>query len=83
MLHKLRCACLTCVQLARRFQSKAAHPDECAFTRSQDGFHGAVGAFVLTCFDAKRRYDLVVRALWWIPQAALIGFAVKIAGWLF
>ena len=44
-----------------RFQSKGAHSDEYAFTRCQHGFRVAVGALVLTCFDAKRRYDLLVR----------------------
>ena len=32
------------------FQSNAAHRDECASTRSQHGFHPAVGDLVLTCF---------------------------------
>ena len=45
-----------------RFQSKGAHRDEYAFTRSQHAFHPAVGDLVLTCFTAKRRYNLLVRA---------------------
>ena len=60
-----------------RFQSKAAHRGEyVAFTRSHHGLRAAVGALLLTCFVAKRRHDLLVRARWRIPQAALIGLTV-------
>ena len=45
-----------------RFQSNAAHRDEYAFTRSHHGLRAAVGALLLTCFTAKRRYDLLVQA---------------------
>ena len=45
-----------------RFQSKAAHRDEYAFTRSHHGLRAAVGALLLTCFVAKRRHHLLVRA---------------------
>ena len=43
-----------------RFQWKAAQCYECAFTHGQHGFHSAVGA--------NRRYDLLVRGCWWVPQ---------------
>ena len=45
-----------------RFHSNAGQLNEFAFTRSQYGFHAAVGALVLTRFVAKRRYNLLVRA---------------------
>ena len=55
---------------------------ECAFTRSQYGFHEAIGALVFICFVAKCGHDLLFGARRWIPQLKLIGLAVKIAGWL-
>ena len=60
------------------FQSKAAHRGEYAFTRSQHGLRVAVGVLLLSCFVVKRRYDLLVRARRWIPQAALIDLSVLV-----
>ena len=45
-----------------RFQSKAGELCECACTRSQYGFHSAVGDLVLTCFVAPCRYHLLAQA---------------------
>ena len=41
---------------------------ECAFIRSQHGFHEAVGALVLICVVAKCGHDLLFGARRWIPQ---------------
>ena len=38
------------------------------FLSRRHGFHSAVGGIVLTCFVAKRRYNLLVRARRWVPQ---------------
>ena len=45
-----------------RFQSNAGELCECACTRSQNGFHSAVGDLVLTCFVAPCRYHLLAQA---------------------
>ena len=46
----------------RAFIRNAAQLYKCAFTRSQYGFHAAVGALVFIYFVAKCRHDLLIGA---------------------